>query len=444
MKRLFTILSFTAAIGFHANAQYDIGCSAVNSPVNGDTIYSNTAMIDPNYTRKNFGATVPAAVPIMMRFKIDGVQIDSVARPSSAGDFSADETRRIGRTIDFNANSLTTGNHSFCVVAYTANDNDRSNDETCINFYYSSTPGNLDLSAANVSVTAPVAKNGNEYGTDETLETIAFTLKNVGSVKIASGITVPITVAVGTDINSNITYTTQAEFKPGDSLNLTASRSTIATLPNFPTTLGNFDVRVAPNLSGDVDPNNNIGSATYKMVAGTTPTVASFTPTNGKCKDVITITGTNFSTTPSGNTVKFGLGTATVLTATATQLTVETPPAGGGIVSVTVNVGGVNKKGESTGSFTHNGCDAPSGLDELSNNIDKIYYSNGNVKIELNNSSNAGEKLVQVMNVSGQVVASKVINVSSNGSSLETLDISSMPNGMYLVNIEGYTKTIMK
>ncbi|MFC4233244.1 beta strand repeat-containing protein [Parasediminibacterium paludis] len=55
------------------------------------------------------------------------------------------------------------------------------------------------------------------------------------------------------------------------------------------------------------------------------PTITSFAPILGKPGDVITITGTNFSTTPANNIVFFGATRAAVTAATTTSLTVTVP-----------------------------------------------------------------------------------------------------------------------
>ncbi len=55
------------------------------------------------------------------------------------------------------------------------------------------------------------------------------------------------------------------------------------------------------------------------------PTITSFSPVSGQPEDVITITGTNFSPSISGNSVFFGCTRAIVSNATATSLTVKVP-----------------------------------------------------------------------------------------------------------------------
>ena len=68
------------------------------------------------------------------------------------------------------------------------------------------------------------------------------------------------------------------------------------------------------------------------------PTIASYT-SSGPIGSTVTITGTNFSTTPSDNTVTFN-GTAAVVTnSTSTQI-VTTVPAGATTGLITITVGG--------------------------------------------------------------------------------------------------------
>lgn len=54
-------------------------------------------------------------------------------------------------------------------------------------------------------------------------------------------------------------------------------------------------------------------------------TVTGFSPSKGKVGDVVTITGTNFSTDKSRNEVRFKAALASVATASATQLQVKVP-----------------------------------------------------------------------------------------------------------------------
>lgn len=70
----------------------------------------------------------------------------------------------------------------------------------------------------------------------------------------------------------------------------------------------------------------------------TTPTLTSFTPTSGSEGTVVTISGSNFSTTTSSNTVEFNGTSASVSSATASELVVVVPSgATTGKITVTVN-----------------------------------------------------------------------------------------------------------
>lgn len=79
----------------------------------------------------------------------------------------------------------------------------------------------------------------------------------------------------------------------------------------------------------------------------TTPTpvlaITSILPATGKAGDNVTIVGTGFSATPSGNTVMFGSAAATVVTATPTALLVTVPASltTAATVPVTVAVTGM-------------------------------------------------------------------------------------------------------
>jgi hypothetical protein len=70
------------------------------------------------------------------------------------------------------------------------------------------------------------------------------------------------------------------------------------------------------------------------------PSIISFTPGSGSIGTSVVITGTNFSTTPANNTVKFNDATATVTASTATSIT-TTVPSGASTGVITVIVDGV-------------------------------------------------------------------------------------------------------
>lgn len=96
-------------------------------------------------------------------------------------------------------------------------------------------------------------------------------------------------------------------------------------------------------------------STDFQVSAANTPTITSFTPTSGAIGTAVTITGTNFSTTPANNTVQFNGTSATVTASTATSIT-TTVPTGSTTGPVTVTVGGLTGTGL---SFTIITCATP-------------------------------------------------------------------------------------
>ena len=122
----------------------------------------------------------------------------------------------------------------------------------------------------------------------------------------------------------------------------TSGSVTLAAAVGFSTGTGPRDIAVV-DMDGDGKPDISVANLTTNNISvfhniADPPSITSFTPTSGKPGDSITITGTNFDTTPANNTVFFDPIEATVTAATTTQLTVTIPNgAGYGPVSVTTN-----------------------------------------------------------------------------------------------------------
>jgi RHS repeat-associated protein len=105
------------------------------------------------------------------------------------------------------------------------------------------------------------------------------------------------------------------------------------------------------------DAAGNLTSITRQAV--TVVSIASFGPKSGPTGTTVTIYGTGFSATPSQNTVKFNGTTATVASASATQIVATVPGAATtGTISVTAPGGSAT----STGSFTVAAAPAITGL----------------------------------------------------------------------------------
>jgi gliding motility-associated-like protein len=112
---------------------------------------------------------------------------------------------------------------------------------------------------------------------------------------------------------------------------VTASTATsITTTVPAGATTGTITVMVAGNSA--------ISATDFTVTVPALPTITSFTPASGPVGTTVTITGTNFSTTPVNNTVQFNGTTAVVTASTATSITTTVPPgATTGKISVTVD-----------------------------------------------------------------------------------------------------------
>lgn len=429
---------------FNVSAQVDLGCTAVNNPAMGDTVYAGIP-VSPNYTRKNFGTALVANHPdqLIMVVSVNGDSIRGFFR-NMAGAFAsgADETVN-GQAIDFGTitPALTDGNQKVCVHTLIKGDTDPSNDTSCVTVYYSTTPPPSDIAVTAVSITVP-APVGTDFEAGEQIQSIAFSIQNAGTGAIAVGSSVPMIISVGAN-SAPINVTFNRGLAIGATGSGTFTRATFAAMPDFPTTLGNFDICLSGSFIGDANQTNDTICTTYNLLPNTTPSITSFSPANAKCKETVTINGTNFDPTPASNTVKFRGVAATVLTATATKLTVEVPSGiANGRISVEVTVGGVVKKGEAATTFVYDGCDAVEpevGIYEINNTFGKVYYASNGLNVVANQ---AGLKMIQVVNMTGQIIFQEVRDLQENN--VEVIDLSTSPSGVYVVNIEGYSTTFVK
>jgi len=176
----------------------------------------------------------------------------------------------------------------------------------------------------------------------------------------------------------------------------------------------------------------------------TAPTITSFSPTSGAVGTSVTITGTNYSTTPASNVVKFNGTTATVTASTATSIT-TTVPTGATTGKITVEVGG--QTATSTTDFTVTTAVATAVEDATEENV--IVYPNPSKGVFAFawDDDYLGSVVFTVTNAVGDVVYQR--EVEKSGVSLETvINLEYMSEGVYFLNVgteEGsFTKKIVK
>ncbi|WP_420322699.1 IPT/TIG domain-containing protein [Flagellimonas sp.] len=119
--------------------------------------------------------------------------------------------------------------------------------------------------------------------------------------------------------------------------------SLVATVPQGATT-GKISVAVGTQTAV-----SSAGNFTVVEPEPESPTIASFSPTEGEVGTEVTITGTNFGATAADNTVKINGTNATVSNATATSLTITVPE---GATTGKISVAVAGKTATSTSDFT--------------------------------------------------------------------------------------------
>jgi sugar lactone lactonase YvrE len=151
------------------------------------------------------------------------------------------------------------------------------------------------------------------------------------------------------------------------------------------------------------------------------PYISSFSPISGEVGDTVIISGTDFSTLVTNNSVTFNGVQATVVEATSTTLTVIVPTdATTGEISI------------------ESGCNIVASTDDFTiSNLSTNDFDENTVKIAPNpttgivsilNSENKIIDKIEVVDVLGKIVYEKYQNTTQ-------IDISSVSKGMYIINL---------
>ncbi len=181
----------------------------------------------------------------------------------------------------------------------------------------------VPVGATNGPITVTV--NG-QTATSSTNFTVIFP-PTITSFSPTSGIVGTSVTITGTNFDST-PVNNSVKFN-GTTATVTASTSTsITTTVPVGATTGPITVTV----------NGQTATSSTNFTVIIPPTITSFTPASGTVTTSVTITGTNFNSTPVNNTVKFNGTTATVTASTSTSITTTVPVgATTGPITVTVN-----------------------------------------------------------------------------------------------------------
>lgn len=197
----------------------------------------------------------------------------------------------------------------------------------------------------------------------------------------------------------------------------------------FNTSAANIEVCAWPifwskgGLGGSTS--NDTACATY-TVWDRVITVKNFTPLEGKAGVDVTINGSYFGAGVASNVVKFGGETATIKTASATQI-VATVPATGVSGKITVESAGLT--GTSTEDFTVLGADGapvfPTSISELKNISAFIGIKNNQLMLN----TGTQNRSISIIDLTGKVVH---IEADLTLNEVVSIDLSHLHEGVYI------------
>ncbi|MGH7165275.1 MAG: Ig-like domain-containing protein, partial [Nitrospiraceae bacterium] len=164
--------------------------------------------------------------------------------------------------------------------------------------------GSLSVSTTLAALTPPVMTLIPASASLKASENLAFTL-NAGAPAGPNGLVVTFTISG----SGGLTVPASVTIPAGES-----------SASFFVTGVSAGQVTLTASAVGRQPASSNL-----TVTPNVPPTVSGFSPAAGHLGTLVTLTGTNFDPTPSGNTVKFGAVAATVLSATATQLVARVP-----------------------------------------------------------------------------------------------------------------------
>ena len=159
------------------------------------------------------------------------------------------------------------------------------------------------------------------------------------------------------------------------------------------------------------------------------PTISSFSPTSGPIGTSVTITGTNFSTTPSNNIVFFGAVKANVTNAAATSLTV-TVPFGTTYQPITITVNGLTAYSFKPFIVTYSGGGSfNSTTFGPKNDFTTDLHPNGVVVADLDGDGKPDVATPNNYSIAGQPASISILRNTSTGGAISFAAMQNINNG---------------
>ena len=220
------------------------------------------------------------------------------------------------------------------------------------------------------------------------------------------------------DINDNI-----------DNQRATVSAATAISLTvSVPTDAQTGKISVMVGTAADTS------DASFTVTAPAAPVVSSFSPSEGAVGTSVTITGENFSTTPSENEVEFGgVMAAAPTSASTTSLTILVP-SGARTGRIYVAVGG--QTGTSSTNFTVTGTTpvSPFSVPLSSEGDVRLYPNPTSGHLHFTSKLNTGTSY-KIYALVGKRVLSGTLQDDN------TIDVRSLPDGQYVLTLENKKNT---
>jgi uncharacterized repeat protein (TIGR01451 family) len=187
-------------------------------------------------------------------------------------------------------------------------------------------------------------------------------------------------------------------------------------------------------ITGKISVENTAGSITSStdLVIVFPPVISSFVPQTGVPGDKVSISGSNFETDKTKNTVKFGTVSAEVISSTATNIEVKVP---GGFVSEKISVSTTVGDAISAASFAM----SPNAVEVINSENISIFPNPTDGKVKIESKSLKISKIV-VLNALGKEVLQKSGMLSGE----EEIDLSGREKGLYFLVIHTSQAKIIK